>query len=46
LTSVTITVAPSCASSVAVARPMPDPAPLTSTTLPATLLMRFVPQLS
>jgi hypothetical protein len=31
---------------VAVARPMPDPAPLTSTTLPATLLMRFVPQLS
>ena len=43
LMSVTITVAPSCASSVAVARPMPDPAPLTSTTLPATLLMRFVP---
>ena len=43
LMSVTITVAPSSASSFAVARPMPDPAPVTSTTLSATLLMRSFP---
>ena len=46
LMSVTITVAPSLASSAAVARPMPDPAPLTSTTLSATRLMRSFPELS
>ena len=46
LMSLTITVAPSAASSLAVARPIPDPAPVTSTTLSATLLMRPFPELS
>jgi len=46
LMSVTTSVAPSAASSFAVARPIPDPAPVTSTTLSATRLMRSVPELS